>query len=174
MARKLTQICIYFRPAAHPMFRNADGSSAARPNKLKITIQPDEGITLRFEGKVPGQGMNVRSAVMDFDYVDQFGGQIPEAYAHLLLDAMQGDRSLFKDRHESVADRDARLRCLGRAAGQEHAHVPIGLVGPARGRCADGRRALAQPGGQGVAVSEGRGFVKADRVGARRAGPGPG
>ena len=103
MARKLTQINIYFRPAAHSMFRHEDGISAPRPNKLKITIQPDEGITLRYEGKVPGQGMKVRSAVMDFDYVDQFGGHIPEAYAHLLLDAMTGDRSLFKDRHEIEA-----------------------------------------------------------------------
>ena len=103
MARKLTQICVYFRPAAHSMFCHEDGTPATRPNKLNITIQPDEGITLRFEGKVPGQGMKVRSAVMDFDYVDQFGGYIPEAYAHLLLDAMEGDRSLFKDRHEIEA-----------------------------------------------------------------------
>jgi glucose-6-phosphate 1-dehydrogenase len=103
MARKLTQINIYFRPTAHSIFCHEDGGPAARPNKLKITIQPDEGITLRFEGKVPGQGMKVRSAVMDFDYIEQFGGQIPEAYAHLLLDAMLGDRSLFKDRHEIEA-----------------------------------------------------------------------
>ena len=52
---------------------------------------------------MPGQKLDVRSAVMDFDYQAQFGGHIPEAYAHLLLDAMKGDRSLFKDRHEIEA-----------------------------------------------------------------------
>jgi glucose-6-phosphate 1-dehydrogenase len=103
MSRKLTQICMNFKPTPHPMFCDEHGRPLSRSNQLNITIQPDEGITLRFEGKVPGQSMNVRSAVMDFDYVDQFGGYIPEAYSHLLLDAMQGDRSLFKDRHEIEA-----------------------------------------------------------------------
>lgn len=103
MKRKLTQIVLYFKPTPHQMFCAGSGDQQVAPNRLVINIQPDEGISLRFEGKVPGQGMDVRSAVLDFDYLDQFGGHIPEAYAHLLLDAMQGDRSLFKDRHEIEA-----------------------------------------------------------------------
>lgn len=95
MTRKVTQIAIYFKPTPHSMF--ADDRP---PNRLIINVQPDEGISLRFEGKIPGQGMELASAIMDFDYVSQFGGKIPEAYAHLILDAMQGDQSLFKDRHE--------------------------------------------------------------------------
>jgi glucose-6-phosphate 1-dehydrogenase len=103
MKRKLTQIVLYFKPTPHQMFCPGGGADKVTPNRLVINIQPDEGISLRFEGKVPGQDMSVRSAVLDFDYLDQFGGHIPEAYAHLLLDAMQGDRSLFKDRHEIEA-----------------------------------------------------------------------
>ncbi|MDH3583251.1 MAG: glucose-6-phosphate dehydrogenase [Phycisphaerae bacterium] len=100
MNRKLTQIVLYFRPTPH----HALATSATRPpNRLVINVQPDEGISLRFEGKVPGQGMDIRSAIMDFDYSEQFGGEIPEAYSHLLLDAMEGDQSLFKDRHEIEA-----------------------------------------------------------------------
>lgn len=102
LRRKLTQICIYFRPAPHNLFRTTSPTSM-KPNRLKINVQPDEGISLRFEGKVPGNELKVRSGIMDFDYVEQFHGQIPEAYGHLLLDAMSGDRSLFKDRHELEA-----------------------------------------------------------------------
>ena len=87
----------------HSMFTDAAGNSNLPPNRMVINVQPDEGISLRFEGKVPGQGVRVQSAIMDFDYLGQFGGTIPEAYGHLLLDAMCGDRSLFKDRQEIEA-----------------------------------------------------------------------
>jgi glucose-6-phosphate 1-dehydrogenase len=107
MKRKLTQIVVYFKPTPHCMFTETAGEHSPvcdlKPNRLVINVQPDEGISLRFEGKVPGQGLSVKSAVMDFDYLQQFGGRIPEAYGNLLLDAMAGDRSLFKDRHEIEA-----------------------------------------------------------------------
>lgn len=105
MKRKLTQIVLYFKPTPHCLF-NHPGSGMEiplTPNRLVINVQPDEGISLRFEGKVPGQELRIQSAIMDFDYVQQFGGHIPEAYAHLLSDAMCGDRSLFKDRFEIEA-----------------------------------------------------------------------
>jgi glucose-6-phosphate 1-dehydrogenase len=106
MKRKLTQMVIYFKPAPHCMFTDSAAGGVPcdlKPNRLVINVQPDEGISLRFEGKVPGQGVNVKSAILDFDYTEQFGGHIPEAYGHLLLDAMMGDRALFKDRHEIEA-----------------------------------------------------------------------
>ncbi len=108
MRRKLTQIVITFKPTPHSLFRDSDvdhstGEASIRPNRLVINVQPDEGISLRFEGKVPGQGMHVRSAVMDFDWAEHFGGEQPEAYATLLLDAIHGDQSLFKDRFEIEA-----------------------------------------------------------------------
>jgi glucose-6-phosphate 1-dehydrogenase len=66
------------------------------PNVLSLCLQPDEGIHLRFEAKEPGAGMRTRSVDMEFHYAEDFGaGTLPEAYERLLLDAMQGDASLF-------------------------------------------------------------------------------
>jgi len=121
LKRKLTQIVLYFKQTPHAIFTH--GEKPLAPNRLVINIQPDEGISLRFEGKVPGQGLKVRSAVLDFDYVDQFGGHIPEAYAHLLLDAMQGDRSLFKDRHEI----EAAWRIVTPVLDHWEAHPRVGM-----------------------------------------------
>jgi glucose-6-phosphate 1-dehydrogenase len=103
MRRKLTQFVINFKPAPHP-FRNLDsGSVRPRHNQLVVNVQPDEGISLRFEGKVPGQGLHFRSALLDFDYQEQFQSVPFEAYAMLLLEAVAGDQSHFKDRHEVEA-----------------------------------------------------------------------
>jgi glucose-6-phosphate 1-dehydrogenase len=66
------------------------------PNVLSLCLQPDEGIHLHFEAKEPGAGMQTRSVDMEFHYAEDFGtGALPEAYERLLLDAMQGDASLF-------------------------------------------------------------------------------
>jgi len=91
MKKKLTQIVLYFKPTPHCLFNHPETGCdyQLNPNRLVINVQPDEGISLRFEGKVPGQELRIQSAVMDFDYVQQFGGEIPEAYANLLSDAMR-------------------------------------------------------------------------------------
>jgi len=102
LKRKLTQIVMTFRPTPHAIFSENGVVTPGKPNRLIINVQPDEGISLRFEGKVPGEEMKISSAVMDFDY-GQLGGQVGEAYAHLLLEAMRGDQSLFKDRFEIEA-----------------------------------------------------------------------
>lgn len=103
MHRKLTQIVVTFKPTPHCLFADADAERCPRPNRLVVNVQPDEGISLRFEGKVPGEAMTIRSAIMDFDYGEQFEADPPEAYAHLLLDAIEGDRSLYKNRREIEA-----------------------------------------------------------------------
>jgi glucose-6-phosphate 1-dehydrogenase len=103
MHRKLTQFVINFKPTPH-LFRHVDGGSVRpRHNQLVVNIQPDEGISLRFEGKVPGQGLHLKSALLDFDYQDQFQSVPFEAYAMLLLEAVAGDQSHYKDRHEVEA-----------------------------------------------------------------------
>jgi glucose-6-phosphate 1-dehydrogenase len=103
MRRKLTQFVINFKPAPH-LFRHL-GSGGVRPrhNQLVVNVQPDEGISLRFEGKVPGQGLRLESALLDFDYQEQFQSVPREAYGMLLLEAIHGDQSHFKDRHEVEA-----------------------------------------------------------------------
>ena len=79
--------------AAPALCRQARPRPAA--NALILRIQPDEGITLRFGAKVPGQDYRVRTVAMDFSYKDAFGTDPPEAYERLLLDAMIGDPTLF-------------------------------------------------------------------------------
>lgn len=103
LRRKLTQFVINFRPAPL-LFRNVDSEQARpRANRLVVNVQPDEGISLRFEGKVPGLGLKIQSAELDFDYGRQFSADPFEAYATLLLEAIRGDQSHFKDRHEIEA-----------------------------------------------------------------------
>jgi glucose-6-phosphate 1-dehydrogenase len=65
------------------------------PDALVLRIQPDEGITLRFGAKVPGQAFRVRSVSMDFFYGAAFLEETPDAYERLLLDALIGDATLF-------------------------------------------------------------------------------
>jgi glucose-6-phosphate 1-dehydrogenase len=103
LRRKLTQFVINFKPAPH-LFRHVDsGEVRARHNQLVVNVQPDEGISMRFEGKVPGHGLHLKSAVLDFDYREQFQAVPFEAYAMLLLEAVAGDQSHFKDRYEVEA-----------------------------------------------------------------------
>ena len=81
------------RGAAPPVQGRA--ASSPTPNLLAIRIQPDEGIMLRFGAKVPGLGLDVRSVTMDFTYGSAFNVDSPDAYETLILDALQGDASLF-------------------------------------------------------------------------------
>ena len=64
-------------------------------NALVIRVQPDEGITLRFGSKVPGNAMEVRDVSMDFSYGSAFAEESPEAYERLILDVLLGEPSLF-------------------------------------------------------------------------------
>jgi glucose-6-phosphate 1-dehydrogenase len=93
LPKRSTEIAIQFRAVPHHLFRD----TAAEPdaNLLAIRIQPDEGIMLRFGAKVPGLGLNVRSVTMDFTYGSAFSVDSPDAYETLILDALQGDASLF-------------------------------------------------------------------------------
>ncbi len=76
------------------MFPNS--GSAMTPNVIAIRIQPDEGIHLRFEAKLPDSVQQTRSVDMEFHYRDAFPDiKIPEAYERLLLDALNGDAALF-------------------------------------------------------------------------------
>jgi len=95
LATKTTEIIIEFRCPPHVMFPLPPGGSI-KPNLLALCIQPDEGIHLRFETKVPDTVAEMRSVHMTFHYADSFGATaIPDAYERLLLDALQGDASLF-------------------------------------------------------------------------------
>ncbi len=95
LARKTSELLIQFRSVPHLMFPLAAGEEI-RPNQLSLCIQPAEGMHLRFEAKVPDAPATMRSVNMEFHYADEFGpGAIPDAYERLLLDAINGDPSLF-------------------------------------------------------------------------------
>lgn len=89
-----SEVRIQFKPAPNILF-------AARPdlhldaNSLTLRLQPNEGMTLRFNGKVPGSGMELKPVRMHFSYDNEFGAYTPEAYERLLLEAMAGDATLF-------------------------------------------------------------------------------
>ncbi|MCE9544776.1 MAG: glucose-6-phosphate dehydrogenase, partial [Planctomycetia bacterium] len=70
-------------------------------NRLIIQVQPAEGIQLHFQTKVPDSGMRLTTSDLDFRFSKQYGGPIPDAYQPLLLDAFEGDASLFA-RHDEV------------------------------------------------------------------------
>ncbi len=95
LAAKATSIVIQFKSVPHVMFPLAPGGSI-RPNSLSICLQPDEGMHLQFEVKVPDTLAEMRSVDMEFHYAEDFGADaIPEAYERLLLDALNGDPSLY-------------------------------------------------------------------------------
>ena len=92
LQKRVTEIAIHFREVPHRLFTDTD--SPLEPNVLVIRIQPNEGITLRFGAKLPGQAMRIRWVNMDFRYGSSFGIKPPEAYERLLLDCMLGDSTL--------------------------------------------------------------------------------
>ncbi len=94
MSCRSTQIVIQFRSPPTMVF-DAASARVCDANKLVIQIQPAEGIQLLFETKVPDAGMKMRLTELDFSFQREFAGVMPEAYERLLLDAFQGDASLF-------------------------------------------------------------------------------
>jgi glucose-6-phosphate 1-dehydrogenase len=95
LAEKYSEIVIQFKTPPHIMFPMKPGEDI-RPNMLVIYLQPNEGVHLRFEAKVPDTVAEMRSVNMEFHYKDSFGpSAVPEAYERLLLDALQGDAALF-------------------------------------------------------------------------------
>ena len=94
LPKRMTEVAMEFHRAPHLPF-GADQTRGLGSNALVLRIQPDEGITLRFGAKVPGQVLRVRTVSMDFSYEAAFLEEASDAYERLLLDAMLGDPTLF-------------------------------------------------------------------------------
>jgi glucose-6-phosphate 1-dehydrogenase len=94
LPRRVTEVSIHFRKAPLLLFRDV-GDLEAEENVLAIRIQPNEGIDLRFNAKLPGPGMFIRPVTMNFGYDEEFHATPPDAYERLLLDCMLGDSTLF-------------------------------------------------------------------------------
>jgi len=98
MPKRLTEISLQFRDVPHRLFGAGTGDLAS--DSLTLRIQPDEGITLKFDAKKPGSITRIKPVSMDFSYAASFEAKAPEAYERLILDAMLGDGTLFIRRDE--------------------------------------------------------------------------
>ncbi len=96
LKNRYSEVMIQFRCPSHLMFPLPPGE-VLRCNHLTIMIQPNEGIKLNFQTKVPDvDGVNLQPRDLAFDYKDAYHEKsLPEAYERLLLDAIQGDAALF-------------------------------------------------------------------------------
>jgi glucose-6-phosphate 1-dehydrogenase len=94
LARNTAQITVLFKKTPHNLFDNNTGSTL-EPNKLIFGIQPEQGVSLTFQAKVPGSKLCLSPLEMTFNYHDVFGGELTDDYETLLLDCMLGDQTLF-------------------------------------------------------------------------------
>ncbi len=136
MSCRTTQIVIQFREPPHMLFSHSQ-QRFVDANRLVIQIQPAEGLQLHFQTKVPDGGMRLRLTDLDFSFDREFSGSLPDAYQRLLLDAINGDASLFARSDEvelawGIVDPIIATWDSSAAAGLEI--YPAGQWGP---RCAD-------------------------------------
>jgi glucose-6-phosphate 1-dehydrogenase len=130
LPKRVSEIGIHFNPAPLSIF-GGNGNTIA-PNLLILRIQPEEGISLKFESKQPGAGMKLRPVSMDFNYGASFGERSPTAYETLLLDAILGDATLYQ-RQDMVEASWAVVKPIQEAWSEtrrEFPNYPAGSWGP--------------------------------------------
>ncbi len=132
LAKRATEIAIAFRSPPYSLFR-AVGCGPLEANVLRLRIQPDEGISLSFGTKAPGQALRIQPVRMDFNYLTAFGAEPPDAYERLLLDCNLGDSTLFarEDEVELAWERvDAIARAWAETGQPPLFPYPAGTWGP--------------------------------------------
>ena len=127
-----SEVRVQFRPTPNVLFA-AQCGPRLDANAITLRLQPNEGITLRINGKVPGPSTEIRPVRMHFSYDTEFGAYTPEAYERLLLEAMAGDATLFIRRDEvevawSIVD--PIRRGWGSRSLTEAEFYPAGAWGP--------------------------------------------
>lgn len=120
MARRVTEVAINFRRAPHLLFRGQELGT----NTLVLNIQPEEGISISFYAKVPGQKLRLTPVPMDFSYRSAFGARERSAYATLLNDCMRGDATLF-DRADGAEAAWAFMDPILKAWQDQRRSVPV-------------------------------------------------
>ncbi len=102
MSRRYSEIVVQFKPVPLPMFPGSEGAS--EPNRLVISLQPDEEMRLELTAKEPGPGgIRMRPVSLALNYTQAFQRRSPDAYERLLMDVMRGDPTLFMRRDEVEA-----------------------------------------------------------------------
>lgn len=129
LARRTTEIVVVFKMVPSALSQSAN----PQPNLLRIRIQPDEGIALGLNCKVPGMTEAIRPVTMNFSYKDQFNAEPPEAYERLLCDCFLGDSTLFA-RKDEVAESWRLLTPVlehwAESPPQDFPNYPAGTWGP--------------------------------------------
>src|SRR5207249_12002841 len=100
LPQKLSEVVVRFRSPPLTLFQK-QCESPVYPNDLVIRVQPEEGISWRLNGKVPGGSMNIKPVALDMFYKNTFNKEAPEAYERLIFDAMMGEATLFIRRDEA-------------------------------------------------------------------------
>lgn len=103
LGSRVTEVSIHFEKVPHLLFGENSGDTqdfSVPPNVLTLRIQPDEGISLRFASKIPGEEINIGSFDMNMLYSSNFDKPLATAYERLLLDCWRGDATLFARRDE--------------------------------------------------------------------------
>ncbi len=126
-----TEVVVQFKRVPFALFRQTDVERVHR-NQLVIRIQPNEGIALSFEAKVPGPALRLETVDMDFRYQDYFGQRPSTGYERLLLDAMLGDATLFQraDMIEAAWDFVAPIQTAWTSASSPPPAYVAGTWGP--------------------------------------------
>jgi glucose-6-phosphate 1-dehydrogenase len=97
LSRKKTEVAIVFKPVPHGFF-GISASARLAQNALVMRIEPDAGVTLKIETKIPGSTMRPRPVDLDFTYLSSLGVTPTDPYEKLLFDCMVGDQTLFARR----------------------------------------------------------------------------
>ena len=127
LPRRCTEISVLFCGAPDYLFK-AVGIPRLPADQLTIRIQPNEGISLAFQAKIPGPGYELQTVRMDFDYETSFKHEPAEAYERLLHDAMEGDHVLFT-REDAVERSWEIVTPVLENPGSLHPYAP-GMWGP--------------------------------------------
>ena len=128
MARRLTEIEVKFRRAPVWMFRTVC-DDVFRSNSLLLTLQPDEGFSLFFDVKRPGEPFHIKRLPLHFSYADAFG-KLPEAYRTLIHDVLTGNQTLFVHADETEAAWALYTPLLERRGAEPPYEYAAGTRGP--------------------------------------------
>ena len=132
LPKRMTEIAIQFKQVPLSLF-NWHNMAGDAPNVLVIKLQPDEGVTLTFGAKMPGQINQIAPVEMNFDYEESFDIKIPEAYVRLIQDAFYGDATLFTRSDEVISQWGFINRILDGWKEDPRKHLPVyeaGTWGP--------------------------------------------
>ena len=132
LACRSTEVAVQFKRAPFMLFRDTP-VECTNPNVLVLRIQPDEGISLLFDAKVPGPLEHLETVTMDFSYKEHFKQEPSTGYETLLFDAMTGDQTLFHRMDMVEAGWqivEPVLRHWARDAREKVPDYPAGSMGP--------------------------------------------